>query len=186
MHTCILEVSTPFLYILGIPPWFFLLPQAPTLQAIFSLPALCEWVLQRVLYVMQFGWLKENIEALAYWIWRHVRIRISPATLFYWLGEKGITSSSYTPPPPVPTPHYPAHPTAPPSLISSSHARQTLTGGRPGRTNFFIPQSPLCHLLAHLHISTLNNHKTAIWGKSCSPVCKLLFRAKVEHTCYTQ
>lgn len=47
--------------------------------------------------IMQFGWLKENIKALPYWIWRHVQNRIFAGHSLLLAGIKGITSSSSSP-----------------------------------------------------------------------------------------
>lgn len=76
------------------PPWSF---QFGPCSWSLSLFWFCRGASQRRQCVMQFGWLKENIKALPDWIWRHVQIRISPATLFYWLGWRG--SRHWLPPP---------------------------------------------------------------------------------------
>lgn len=46
---------------------------------------------------MQFGWLKENIKALPYWIWRHVQNRICAGHSLLLAGIKEITSSLSSP-----------------------------------------------------------------------------------------
>lgn len=47
--------------------------------------------------IMQFGWLKENIKALPYWIWRHVQNRICAGHSLLLAGIKEITSSLSSP-----------------------------------------------------------------------------------------
>lgn len=87
---------------------------APTLARAPDSPSLswfCRGASQRRQCVMQFGWLKENIKALPYWIWQHVQIRISPATLFYWLGWRG--SRHWLPPPRSPPMQSPRLPSCP-------------------------------------------------------------------------
>lgn len=142
---------------------------------------------------MQFGWLKENIKALAYWIWRHVQIRISLATLFYWLGEKRITSSSCTPScprPPRPTPHCHAHPLAPSfahPLPPPSHSQTNLdrrTSWQDTRLFTSHPNSACFHLLNLFpYIFTLNSHNyLGFCRKDYLPYCPLIRQLKPEQT----
>lgn len=98
-----------------LPPVFFFF------SLLFSLQAAVGRVGRQC--IMQFGWLKENIKALPYWIWQHVQSWILLGHSLLLAGRERITSSSFT---------------APPTPCSRSSPGQTLAKRTPVRTEICL------------------------------------------------